>query len=190
MIRQLPAGLLGAGVEFFRDPVDLEKAYGVASRQVLRINDLPATLKQEIDADILAFPVKGAMLSAMGYHTPDTRREKYIGCGFAAFDSQPDYINGVFYHLEYSPCPVSDSCPGHGILCNPLRVGSQGKILTPREIQIFKLVGLGWLNKEIAASLGISEQTVKIHITNIQAKAELDNKKDLIILAYQKNLLS
>lgn len=39
--------------------------------------------------------------------------------------------------------------------------------LTPREVQIAKMIIPGMLNKQIALALGISEQTVKNHVTSI-----------------------
>ena len=43
--------------------------------------------------------------------------------------------------------------------------------LTPREIEILEYIAQGYLNKQIAAELGISEQTIKNHVTSILRKA-------------------
>lgn len=48
--------------------------------------------------------------------------------------------------------------------------------LTAREIQIVKLVCDGFLNKNIATSLGISERTVEFHITNIYKKTNITTR--------------
>ena len=39
--------------------------------------------------------------------------------------------------------------------------------LAPRETEILKYIAQGYLNKQIAAELGISEQTIKNHVTSI-----------------------
>lgn len=39
--------------------------------------------------------------------------------------------------------------------------------LTPRQIEVAQLIGRGWINKEIAAELRVSEQTVKNHLSAI-----------------------
>lgn len=44
---------------------------------------------------------------------------------------------------------------------------NRGRILTEREVQMIELVVEGQTNKEIAAHVGISEETIKRHISNI-----------------------
>ena len=46
--------------------------------------------------------------------------------------------------------------------------------LTPREMEILKYIGQGYLNKQIAAELGISEQTIKNHVTSISAEVKCE----------------
>lgn len=48
--------------------------------------------------------------------------------------------------------------------------------LTPRELQILDGISLGFTNKAIAGRLGISEQTVKNHVSAIFAKLRVDNR--------------
>ncbi|TMC26245.1 MAG: response regulator transcription factor, partial [Chloroflexi bacterium] len=45
--------------------------------------------------------------------------------------------------------------------------------LTPREREVLKLIASGRANKEIGTELGISERTVKTHISNIFSKLQL-----------------
>jgi DNA-binding NarL/FixJ family response regulator len=55
--------------------------------------------------------------------------------------------------------------------------------LTPREEEILALVARGLANKEIAATLGIVEGTVKRHLQNILAKLHLRNRVELAAFA-------
>lgn len=55
--------------------------------------------------------------------------------------------------------------------------------LTPREREVFRHVIGGAMNKEIAAALGIAEQTVKIHRGHVTSKLGLDRVTDLVALA-------
>ena len=43
----------------------------------------------------------------------------------------------------------------------------QAEELTPREREVLELVGEGLANKQISRRLGISEKTVKAHLTNV-----------------------
>lgn len=49
-------------------------------------------------------------------------------------------------------------------------------ILTPRERQIFNLLVQNYSTKEIAKELGISEQTVRNHISNVIQKLGVDSR--------------
>jgi FixJ family two-component response regulator len=55
------------------------------------------------------------------------------------------------------------------------RVGS----LTPRELEVLKLVVRGYLNKQIAYELGIREVTVKIHRSNVMNKMHASSVAEL-----------
>jgi len=61
--------------------------------------------------------------------------------------------------------------------------------LTPREIEIVRLVALGLRNKELAQRLSITEGTVKIHLHNIYDKLGVDGRLELVLSAQQKGLV-
>jgi DNA-binding NarL/FixJ family response regulator len=55
--------------------------------------------------------------------------------------------------------------------------------LTPREVEILDCVAQGNSNKEIARLLGISDQTVKNHITSILRKLAVNDRTQAVIYA-------
>ena len=57
------------------------------------------------------------------------------------------------------------------------------KVLSPREREIFLLVGRGLSNKDVARELGLSPGTVKIHVHSIFVKLGESNRGRLVILA-------
>ena len=61
--------------------------------------------------------------------------------------------------------------------------------LTPREIEIVRMVAEGLRNKAIAARLSISEGTVKVHLHNIYEKLGVDGRLELTLVAQQKKLV-
>ena len=62
--------------------------------------------------------------------------------------------------------------------------------LTPREMEILKYIGQGLLNKQIALELGISEQTIKNHVTSILRKLNANARTEAVVLALRQGLIS
>ena len=61
--------------------------------------------------------------------------------------------------------------------------------LTPREIEIVRMVAQGLRNRVIAERLSISEGTVKVHLHNIYDKFGIDGRLELLLSAREKGLL-
>ena len=61
--------------------------------------------------------------------------------------------------------------------------------LTAREIEVLKLMANGQANKQIARTLGITERTVKFHVTSILTKLGAENRAQAVALATQRGLL-
>jgi FixJ family two-component response regulator len=55
--------------------------------------------------------------------------------------------------------------------------------LTPRESEVFPLVTCGLLNKQIAAELGASEKTIKVHRAHVMHKMDAGSLTDLVRMA-------
>ena len=62
--------------------------------------------------------------------------------------------------------------------------------LTPRETEILNYIAKGYLNKQIAAELDISEQTIKNHVTSILRKLNANARTEAVVVAIKKGLIS
>lgn len=62
-------------------------------------------------------------------------------------------------------------------------------ILTPREVEILQLLARGMSNRDIAASLYISDRTVQAHLTNIFAKMQVTSRLEAVLKGIQKGWL-
>jgi DNA-binding NarL/FixJ family response regulator len=62
--------------------------------------------------------------------------------------------------------------------------------LTPREVQVLELLAEGLPNKAIAGRLGISDQTVKFHVSSISGKLGAKNRTDAVRRAVRRGLIT
>jgi DNA-binding NarL/FixJ family response regulator len=61
--------------------------------------------------------------------------------------------------------------------------------LTPREIEVLRLIAAGKTNRAIAEELGISEKTVARHVSNIFTKLDLSSRAAATAYAYEHDLI-
>jgi DNA-binding NarL/FixJ family response regulator len=62
--------------------------------------------------------------------------------------------------------------------------------LTPRETQVLELVADGLPNKAIAATLGVSDETVKFHLASVFGKLGATNRTDAVRRALKHGLVT
>ena len=61
--------------------------------------------------------------------------------------------------------------------------------LTPREVNVLRWVAKGNANKEIAAQLSLTEETVKSHIRNILAKLEANDRTHAVAIGVKRGII-
>lgn len=62
--------------------------------------------------------------------------------------------------------------------------------LSPRELDVLRLVARGRSNREVAAATKLSEATVKTYLTRVVAKLGLRDRVQAVILAYETGLVT
>ena len=61
--------------------------------------------------------------------------------------------------------------------------------LTPREIDVLRLIASGNANKVIAAELSITEETVKSHVTNILSKLGANDRTHAVTIGLKRGII-
>jgi two-component system, NarL family, response regulator DegU len=69
------------------------------------------------------------------------------------------------------------------------KLGPKPETITPREIEVISMIGKGLKSKVIADRLGISEATVRHHLSSIYGKLGVDDRLNLVIYAFEKGLI-
>lgn len=123
---------------------------------------------------------QGLQLGAQGYLLKDVDRQTLIRTIKAAAQGetllQPEILQRIMSQGGVQPSGVKG------------RVGDTN--LTERENEVMRGVAAGERNKEIAYRLGISERTVKAHLTHIFNKLGVDSRAGAVAVAVENGLLS
>lgn len=122
---------------------------------------------------------QGLHLGAKGYLLKDVDRKALIRTIKAAAQGeallQPEILQRILLKDE-----KQSGTP-------PKQVGKTN--LTEREIEVLSAVAAGERNKEIAYRLGISERTVKAHLTHIFNKLGVDSRAGAVAIAAKNGIL-
>ena len=72
---------------------------------------------------------------------------------------------------------------------NPTAAAAESTVLTPRELEVLRLMAEGAANKNIAWKLGISEHTVKFHVASILAKLNASTRTEAVAIGIRKGMI-
>jgi NarL family two-component system response regulator LiaR len=62
--------------------------------------------------------------------------------------------------------------------------------LTERELDVLREVALGHTNREIAMTLGVTDETVKTHVARVLGKLQVENRAQAIVQALKRGLVT
>ncbi len=124
--------------------------------------------------------LRGLQAGARSFLLKDTDRQTLFHTIRAAAQGetllQPDILARVLTQAQ-TPTPASN---------NP----SPATDLTDRELEVLTAVTKGDRNKEIAYRLGVTERTIKAHLTNIYNKLGVDSRAAAVSVAIQQGIIS
>jgi len=114
--------------------------------------------------------------------------------GFLLKDVRRDQLAGAIRTVAAGDALISPSITRRLIeqFCSrpsPAGMPEETASLTPREVEVLKLVASGFSNAEIAQQLFVGETTVKTHIARILAKLGLRDRVQVVVFAYETGLV-
>ncbi|MEP6907524.1 MAG: response regulator transcription factor [Pseudoxanthomonas sp.] len=98
----------------------------------------------------------------------------------AASDTIGEAIALVLEGERWAP-PEAHAAPGIGR--DEYEVAQRLRDLTPQQFRVLQMLGVGRLNKQIAYDLGVSEATIKAHVTAILRKLGVTNRTQAVLMA-------
>jgi len=87
--------------------------------------------------------------------------------GYLLKDSTPQEVIAGIRAAARNGSPIDPRVARALLTDRAAGAGSIGPALSPRELEVLRLVAQGLANKQIGRSLGISERTVKVHLGNV-----------------------
>jgi two-component system, NarL family, response regulator YdfI len=119
--------------------------------------------------------------------------------GILPLDSNPEELRlaaqALFEGLVVISPPLMSSFLS-GMSVEPMDIAETGKdgftsaSLTKRESQVLHLLAQGLANKQIAFSLGVSERTVKFHISGIFSKLGVSSRTEAVRIGVRQGMIT
>jgi DNA-binding NarL/FixJ family response regulator len=111
--------------------------------------------------------------------------------GYQLKDIEPDELVKAIVQVMHGENQLHPKATSHLLshLSNKDKKKSPLDELTKRELDVLKEIAEGKSNKEIAASLFITEKTVKTHVSNLLSKLEISDRTQAALLAVREKLV-
>jgi DNA-binding NarL/FixJ family response regulator len=113
--------------------------------------------------------------------------------GFLLKDVSPEHLIGAVQLVRTGDALLAPTITRRLVERFAPRAASPGhdlSALTPRELEVLGLIARGLSNAELAASLTLSEATVKTHVARILTKLGLRDRVQAVVLAYETGLVA
>ena len=104
-------------------------------------------------------------------------------CGWLAPDVEPPELEWAI-RLIAAGFTVCGPAQGEAVLG-----ADDAAALTPRELEVLRVMAMGLSNKGIASELAVSEKTVKNHVSSILGKLSADDRTHAVVKAFRSGLV-
>jgi len=167
--------------EFFKIDGRLYYMSNGKQKEIITYSDIPSKVCDIVEESLIKNKhlMKGLMLIA-GNNLENIILQ-FIKCRLSGNDAYSDVINGVLTE-EFIDCEKRGNCIAEKCVC-------RFHNLTPKEIEVIKLIAAGYADKQIADILGMSEQTIPVHRKHIHEKLGTESKPQIVAFAFNHNII-
>ncbi len=155
--------------------INMPRKSGLEAVQEIRAFDADARVLMLTIHQDREYLFKALDLGAMGYVLKDAESRVLIEAIRTVYAGQTYIHSSMDNELitEFKRIKSGDDNPNQ---------------LSPRELEVLKLLARGMVNKEIAGTLYISEKTVKNHISSIFRKLDVQDRTQAAVFALKNHL--
>ena len=153
------------GVSGFAGLVYLCKCYPSIPVVIISANEDPLVIQRALDHGAAGFIPKSSNIQTI-----------------------TNAINDILMGEIWAPVSEQQNLPGRNV--SELVLAERMAQLTPQQFKVLMMVSQGLLNKQIAYDLGISEATVKAHVTAIMNKLEVSNRTQAVLAAGKLDVIN
>lgn len=130
--------------------------------------------------------VKVVVLTSFNEQTKVVGAVEAGAVGYVLKDAEPDRLLEAIRAAAAGGAPIDPRAAT--ALLSPRQAAPTNVDLTPRETEVLQLVAAGLASKQIARRLGISEKTVKAHLTNIYQRLGVSDRTQAALWAERHGL--
>ena len=148
------------GVSGFAGLVDLCKRYPSVPVVIISANEDPVVIKRALEHGAAGFIPKSSSI-----------------------DTITQAISSILLGEIWAPAMTQSDLPGNNT--SEVELAERMAQLTPQQFKVLMMMSQGLLNKQIAYELGVSEATIKAHVTAIMTKLGVSNRTQAVLAANQ-----
>jgi DNA-binding NarL/FixJ family response regulator len=148
------------GVSGFAGLVYLCKRYPSVPVVIISANEDPVVIKRALEHGAAGFIPKSSSI-----------------------DTITQAISSILLGEIWAPALTQSDLPGNNT--SEVELAERMAQLTPQQFKVLMMMSQGLLNKQIAYELGVSEATIKAHVTAIMTKLGVSNRTQAVLAANQ-----
>lgn len=152
------------GISGFAGLVYLCKRYPSVPVVIISANEDPLVIRRALDHGAAGFIPKSSSIKVI-----------------------TEAINCILMGEIWAPVTTPVNLPGKNV--SELALAERMAQLTPQQFKVLMMVSQGLLNKQIAYDMGISEATVKAHVTAIMNKLGVSNRTQAVLAASKLDVM-